>query len=149
MREAGSIVFGMASTSCCTATRCSILPLRRSSRWTLEKGYGSSLLPRHWLNANERGYVCAIFFLESDGGPEGGGGPFIVQARGVNLAEHRSLLPGRKFSLALTGAVGGGYAVRGPEFLLAGTRVDRQLVGGVAAGDAAAGAGDTSAGVAD
>ena len=42
------------------------------------------------LNANERGYVCVICFLESDGGPEGGGGPFMVQARGVNLAERRS-----------------------------------------------------------
>ena len=41
-------------------------PLHRSSRWTLEKEYVSSLLPRHWFNANERGYVRAIFFLESD-----------------------------------------------------------------------------------
>ena len=80
----------MASTSCCTVTRCSILPLLRSSRWTLEKAYGSSFLPRHWLNANERGYVWARFFLESDGGLEGGGWPFMVHARGVNLAKRRS-----------------------------------------------------------
>ena len=42
------------------------------------------------------------------------------------------------------GAVGGAA-----EFLLAVARVNRRLVGGVAAGDAAAAAGDPSAGVAD
>ena len=41
----------------------------------------------------------------------------------------------------LTGSHRSGWAARGAEFLLAAERVDRRLEGGVAAGDAAAGAG--------
>ena len=73
---------------------------------------------------------------------------FTVHPRGVNLAERRSWRPGREFSLALPGAVGGGWAVLGAEFLLAAARAERWLEGGIAAGDAVAGAGDPSAGVA-
>ena len=79
---------------------------------------------------------------------------FIAQALGVSLAERRSWRPALVFSLALTGAVGGGCVEREAEFLLAAAaaRVNRRLAGGVTAGeeafDDAGGEGEPSAGAA-
>ena len=79
---------------------------------------------------------------------------FIGQACGFSLAECRSWRLVLAFSLALAEAGGGGYAEREAKFLLvaAAARVNRQLAGGVTAGeeafDDAGGEGEPLAGAA-
>ena len=58
---------------------------------------------------------------------------------GSSVQSAATVDPGREFSLALPGAVGGCCMAQGAEFLLAAERVGGRLKGGVAAGCATAG----------